>query len=190
MRGLQVVGLVLLLLLIPVFGAGGCAGKKLDTVITLVPLINDEFKAVSDALEVQKPNLQLATCGTYPADYPDKILAGGPMDCYVRFTGILAEADKYKVVFQESAKALNTTSALQAIRDMSGVIQNAINREVLKLPDKVRLFLLVALEALRSGLAAAEVSLSAGGTVASDAALQVAQTIPLASRLMLAEMRR
>ena len=143
--------LVLLVLLVPF--VTGCANKAgMNTALNLVPILNDEIKAVSDAIEVQKVPLQAQTCGT-------SAVTQAPVDCYVVFTGILEKVAGYDRVYREAAKALNTTSALQAVKDMSQVVQNAVQTEVLKLPEKIRTFVLVALEALRGGLAAAQVSL-------------------------------
>lgn len=131
----------------------GCANKAgMNTALNLVPILNDEIKAVSDAIEVQKVPLQAQTCGT-------SAVTQAPVDCYVVFTGILEKVAGYDRVYREAAKALNTTSALQAVKDMSQVVQNAVQAEVLKLPEKIKTFVLVALEALRGGLAAAQVSL-------------------------------
>jgi hypothetical protein len=131
----------------------GCAGKKLDTVITIVPIVADSIKAASDAIEAQKPSLQAATCGTDSQSPPQAV------DCYVVFTGIMGKVATFDRIFRDAARALNTTSALQALTDMSSVVQGAITAEVLRLPEKLRLIILIGLESLRAGVVAAQVSL-------------------------------
>jgi hypothetical protein len=131
-------------LVLAVFGVG-CAGKKLTTVISLEPVIAAELQAVQQAVEGQKIALQGIDCGG--------------QNCYVAWQTDLAQAATYDKAFNDATAALNTASVVTALGNMSTLADGWITTRLVKLPANVQPVVLVALEAFKAGLAAAQTSL-------------------------------
>jgi hypothetical protein len=126
-----------------VWAVAGCAGNiKFKTVVDLGPVVADEIKVVSDAVETNKIGLQSIDCST----------VAKKMNCYVAFSDYLGKAAEYDDAFAASIKAINTTDAKTAIANMSGLISEWIQTRLIKLPDNIRVYILVALETLRGTL--------------------------------------
>lgn len=128
----------------------GCAGKKMNTAISLAPVIAGEIRAVQVAVEGQKDGLKLADCSSDPTR---------PRNCYLVFQDVLLQVATWDKALNDSLAAMNTTSAKEAIGKMSGLVSQWIQQQLIKLPDSVRLYILIALESLRGGLLAAGSSL-------------------------------
>lgn len=123
----------------------GCAGKKLDTVITMEPIIASEIQSVQIAVEGQKAGLLSVDCGT--------------VTCYQSLKTIVGQVATYDKALNQALAALNTTSAKLALANMVSVVQDWLNTNLIKLPEKIQPFVLVALQSLSAGLAAANISL-------------------------------
>ena len=134
-----------LLLLIPLIS---CAGR-LDNLVRFSPVIASEIASVQGAVEQQKEGLLAADCTVDQAK---------PQNCYVAFQKGFIEIMKYHQAYDEALAAVNTTSVKQALANMSGVVSGWVQREVLRLPEKVRLWVVLALESLRASLLVAQQS--------------------------------
>ena len=134
----------LLFLVLPLLLAG-CAGNKINTVITMEPVIASQIQSVQLAVEQNKAGLQGVTCGV--------------VDCYQAAKNDLGIIATYDKGLNEALTALNTTSAKQALANMVLVIQDWIANRLIRLPANIQPFVLVALQSLSAGLAAANISL-------------------------------
>ena len=136
----------LLFLLVPLLLVG-CAGNKINTVITLQPIIATEIQSVQQAVESQKDGLVAVSCGA--------------QNCYLALQADILKIATYQQALDAALRALDTPSAKTAILNMDGVVSGWITSGILQLPATVRPFVLVALEALRAGLLTAQTSLGA-----------------------------
>jgi hypothetical protein len=121
----------------------GCAGNiKFNTVVSLGPVIADEIKVVSDAVETNKAGLQSVDCSTDTAK----------MNCYTAFSLYLGKAAEYDDALAAAIKAVNTTSAQTAVANLSGLVSTWIQTRLIKVPANIQPYILVALETLRGTL--------------------------------------
>jgi PBP1b-binding outer membrane lipoprotein LpoB len=124
--------------------ASGCANThNFNTVVSLGPVIADEIKVVSDAVEGQKAGLQSADCTTDPKQ---------PTNCYVAFSVYLGKAAEYDDALAAAIRAVNTTSAKVAVANLSDLVSTWIQTRLIKLPAKIQPYILVALSTLRGTL--------------------------------------
>jgi hypothetical protein len=136
----------------------GCAGNtKLNTVITLVPKIQDGIVNFQNSLDANKPALQAMACGTDNATPPQ------PRNCYVALNVWAGQMSTWNTMLADAASALNTTSARQTIILMLGSVEDWINHQMLKLPQNVQVWMLVGMEAVRTTLLVMQASLPVGG---------------------------
>ena len=135
---------LLLCLLLPVLLVG-CAGNKINTVITMEPVIASQIQGVQLAIESNKAGLLAVQCGA--------------VNCYQAGKNIVGEVATLDKALNEALTALNTTSAKQALANMVTAVQGWIATNLIKLPDTIKPFILVALQSLSAGLAAANISL-------------------------------
>lgn len=135
---------ILLLVLALTFTA--CAGKTLDTVISLEPKVADGIRNVQLAVMDQKAGLEAVNCGQDSQTPPQ------PVNCYIALQTFIGQISTYNVALADATQALNTTSAKTAIANMITPVENWIMSGILKLPAKVQPFVLVGLEALRTTL--------------------------------------
>jgi hypothetical protein len=119
-------------------------------VISLAPVISGEIQAVQSAVESQKADLVATDCTFDPAK---------PQNCYVMSQTLLLEIATYDKAFHDALRAVNTTSIKQALSNMSGVVSDWVQTRVLRIPAKIRIYVVIALESLRAGLATASISL-------------------------------
>lgn len=138
-----------LILIVLALAVTGCAGNKLNTVISLAPVISSEIQAVQSAVEGQKVDLQAEDCTTDPTK---------PQNCYIAFQRGLLVLATYDQAFHDALAAVNTTSVRTALAQMSGLVSQWVTTHVIRLPDRIRPYIVIALEALRAGLLTASVS--------------------------------
>jgi prophage DNA circulation protein len=100
---------------------------------------------VQIAVEGQKVGLQAVACGA--------------VDCYQDMKTILGKIAVYNKALNQALTALNTLSAKTALANMVQVIQDWLAANLIRLPENVKPFVVVALQSLSAGLAAANISL-------------------------------
>ena len=123
----------------------GCANThNFNTVVSLGPVIADEIKVVSDAVEGQKAGLQSVDCTVDPKQ---------PMNCYVAFSVYLGKAAGYDDMLAAAIRAVNTTSTKVAVANLSDLVSTWIQTQLIKLPATIQPYILVALSTLRGTLA-------------------------------------
>jgi hypothetical protein len=136
----------------------GCAGNtKLNTVITLVPKIQQGVVNFQNSLDQNKVALQAMTCGVDDANPPQ------PRNCYVALNVWAGRMSGWNTMLADAASALNTTSARQTIVLMIGSVEDWINNQLIKLPQNMQTWLLVGMEAVRTTLLVMQASLPVGG---------------------------
>lgn len=138
----------------------GCAGNpKFQSVTDLEPTIHVAITSFGQSVRQEKVDLQAMTCGSYPTDFADPVLAGKPMDCYVRLIGIADAMAGYDTTLQNALIALNTTDAKTAVSGMIGVIRDFVQNQLPMVPKNIKTWVSFGLTTVQTALATIQASM-------------------------------